>query len=397
MVGSKFGADPSKIMGFVTSGGTESLMCAIRSYRNYGMQEKGHGPGEGVIIAPDTVHAAVIKAAQTYLLKVILIPTDINGNVNLKLLKYKAKIHSTKLVAIIGSAPSYRTGCVDPIEELAPIAIKYSAGLHVDCCLGGFIINYLDEYNTDYLAIRGVTSLSADTHKNGQAPKGSSVLVTKHIGSKPLATYSIYAVPDWSGGVYGTPKDAGSQACTHSLNALLSMLIMGDNGYENIAKTIQTKTSELSQIIESLEDFMILNQSHINIVAFRMNSTKISYKKGTIYALAHEMNKLDIVLNTMKDDTVHFCITARFAADPTNTEKFKSALCIALDKVKKMNTNNEIFSGDAGIYCSLESAMDPSKSTTSMSFIENLFWGEIGAYDAVKQHFLALLHPYKTI
>ena len=145
-------------------------------------------------------------------------------------LRKQSYYYGNDVIAIIGSAPSYPLGVVDHIKEIADIALENGCGMHVDCCLGGFIINNLNHQDTNYLDIVGVTSLSADTHKNGFAPKGSSVLIT----NKNLSCYSIYPVPEWSGGVYGTPKDAGSQSCTHSLMALLAMLSMAQDGYQKI-------------------------------------------------------------------------------------------------------------------------------------------------------------------
>lgn len=389
MVGDMFGSKSNdNIAGVVTSGGTESLMCAMRAYRNYGMREKGHWPNESVIIAPDTVHAAIIKAGEAYNIKVILIPTDEHGYMNINRLRAVAAYYSYELVAFVASAPCYSTGIIDPIDVMAELAKKYNCGLHVDCCLGGFVINFLD-FSTDFLSINGVTSLSADTHKNGHAPKGSSVLVTKRMkySNKFLIEYSIYAVPNWKAGLYGTPKDGGSTSIVPCITSFVSMLNIGKKGYIEIARKIQHTVKTLASEITNIDDFIVLGDTHINVVAWKMNPKK-KWWKGFIYVLAHEMSKRNVIVNAMGDDNLHFCITHRSANDTFVTD-FMRVLKESLEVVKNMDGTH--LSGDAGLYCSLESALTPAKSNSWMTYFENIFWGVLGMYEGVRMHFMGLL------
>ena len=297
------------IAGTVTSGGTESLMCALRSYRNYGLREKGHRPGESVVICLNTVHAAIMKAGDAYNIKIVLVDTDIFGIVNMKKLKEVALYYDYELVAIVGSGPCYSVGIIDPIKEMAKIALKHKCGLHVDCCLGGFVVNYLD-YNTNFLDIKGVTSLSADTHKNGQAPKGSSVLIGKKMSysGKNIMEYSIYTVPDWSGGMFGSITDKGSNTCVPNFTALVSMLSIGQNEYSDIANKIQNCVIDLSKLIKNIDDFIVLNGYNINVVTWTINNKK-QHKKGFMSELGYQLKHKNIIVNVLKSDVVHFCVT----------------------------------------------------------------------------------------
>lgn len=191
MVSTMFGGNPSECNGFVTTGGTESLMVAMRSYRNWGMMSRGLAPGESTIICADTIHAAVKKAGDAYHMHTILVPTSDDGDMDLAAMRAAIKKHGRNVVCVIGSAPNYPTGVLDPIAELAAIAKEFGIGLHVDACLGGFIVNNLPSIDANFLAIDGVTSLSTDTHKNGWAPKGSSVLVTKPLYNPVHGTYAV--------------------------------------------------------------------------------------------------------------------------------------------------------------------------------------------------------------
>ena len=113
---------------------------------------------------------------------------DASHSVDLDAARAAVKRLGSKLLCVIGSTPSYALGTIDPIEELAAMARTAGVGMHVDSCLGGFVVNYLDHVDPNWLALDGVTSLSCDTHKNGWAPKGSSVLVTKKASHAPRHT-----------------------------------------------------------------------------------------------------------------------------------------------------------------------------------------------------------------
>lgn len=394
IVASMFGGKADEVMGFVTSGGSESLMVAVRAYRDWGVKHRGHEPGEGVILASDMVHAAVLKAGKAYHVEVVLLQTDNTGRMDLGELKRAEKRYGTRLIAIIGSAPCYPTGVIDPIKEIAAVAKENGCGMHVDCCLGGFIINCFDQ--AQYLTIPGVTSLSADTHKNGMAPKGSSVLVTKPLGEKNLAYYSIYPIPGWNGGPYGTPKDAGSQSCVQSLNALIALLGTGRNGYERLYHVVTLNTLGVAEIIRKFPGILkLIAPDEVNVVAFKINE-EWGMGKGATYALAHEMSKRKIVLNAINHDAVHFCVTARFASDDNALSQFEKALQESLRAVSAMKGKK--FPGDAGMYCALEAALTPdSQELSKGKYLENWLLGRQGADDAIRAYFLAQLDPFVKV
>lgn len=398
IVADMFGGAPNEVVGSVTSGGTESLMLAVRAYRNWGIENRGLKPGQAVIIASSSVHASILKAGESYHVNVVLVPTDEEGRMDLYKLRQAVRKYKSSVVAIIGSAPSYPTGVVDDIEEMALIAQRAGCGFHVDCCLGGFIINNLSR-NTDYLKIPGVTSLSVDTHKNGFAPKGSSVIVYKEILGMFLAYYAIYSLPGWKGGPYGSPKDAGSQSCVNSFNALLALLGTGKLGYRRMASEIHSAGQNLSKIIIEFDGRLkLIAPPEVNVVAFKIDENW-GLQKGATYAFAHEMAKRHFVLNTLADDSVHFCVTIRFASNPRHLEQFKSAVKESLDAVEILNQrlveNGQKFPGDAGMYCALEEAMVPERKKLGLKkYVENSLFGTRAAHAVVKEFFMAQLDPY---
>lgn len=233
------------------------------------------------------------------------------------------------------------------------------------------------------------------------APKGSSVLVTKKHGDENLAYYSIYSIPGWSGGPYGTPKDAGSQSCVHSFNALLALLGTGIDGYERLASEVQQMTVKMAECIGGFKGKLrLIANPSVNVVAFKVDE-EWGLEKGATYAFAHELAKRHFVLNTMKNDTAHFCVTVRFASDPFALGNFAKAVEESLTEVKTMNdrllAEGKKFSGDAGMYCALEAALTPDRHTLSRGkYLENWLLGRQGAHDAIRSHFLAQLDPYAT-
>ena len=390
IVGHMFGSNKN-ITGFVTTGGTESLMDAIRCYRNWGINVKGHKLGESVILASDMIHAAVLKSD----VKVVLIKS-VKGKIDLVDLQDKLDCYYNRVVAVFVSAPCYPLGTIDPIEQVSKLVEKYKCGLHVDCCLGGFVVNFLPlkSKETKYLSLKGVTSLSVDTHKNGLAPKGSSVLITKYMGDKPLSYYSIYSIPDWSGGIYGTPGNAGSRSVVNSLTTLVALLVTGKNKYKYFANEINVKTYQLANIIKKFEGKLsLVVEPEVNVVAFRIDPN-MKIGKGAIYAFAYEMSKRGIILNTLANDMVHYCVTMRFVNDKDALSNFQKATNESLTEVMRLNATGAKFPGDAGIYCALDEAMNPNMESGIKTYIENKLFGKRAAHDVVKNYFIALLNPY---
>jgi len=268
--------------------------------------------------------------------------------------------------------------------------------------LGGFIVNNLDQHDTKFLSIPGVTSLSLDTHKNGWAPKGSSVLVTRSLpddvfGELNIAYYSIYAIPGWSGGVYGTPKDPGSQQVTNALHAMLALLAIGKQGYRALARDINKTACSMAAVVEQTPELTLLGQPQVNVIAWRAKEGL--WAQGAIYALAHEMEKKGIVVSTLSGDVVHYCVTGRTAGDPQFVKQFKEALAHAVSTTKGYNQDvqdgKSKFPGSAGLYGTLEAAMSPASSKMPRSeYYQNLLLGNRGAADGVRGYFMALLNPY---
>ena len=195
------------VCGSMTSGGTESIILAIRAHKAAG---EARGITNPELIACVTAHAAVNKACEMLGIHLITVPFDpetFEMDVNAT-----RRAISSDTIMIYSSAPNYPSGIVDPIEKLSKLAKKYSVGLHVDCCLGGFILPFGKEAGFDVPSFDfsnpGVTSMSVDTHKYGYAAKGSSVVLYRN---KELRRHQYFTYPKWTGGLYATTTIAGSR------------------------------------------------------------------------------------------------------------------------------------------------------------------------------------------
>ena len=206
MTASMLGADhappDTPVVGTVSSGGTESILLAMKAYRDFARERRGIAAPE--IVAPVTAHAAFDKAARFFDMPLVRVPVDDKFRVDPNEL---AAALTERTAVVVGSAPTFPHGVIDPIPEIAALAADRGVGCHVDACLGGFILPWAERlgYPVPSFDFRlpGVTSMSADTHKYGYAAKGSSVVLYR---DRELRQFQYYTVTDWPGGLYLSPR-----------------------------------------------------------------------------------------------------------------------------------------------------------------------------------------------
>ena len=249
------GAD-KEIRGVVTSGGTESILLAIKAYRDRAYAVKGVKKPE--IVVPSTAHAAFDKAAQYLGVKIIHVPVNENFEADIEATR-KAVTRNT--IVIAGSAPSFPHGIIDPIEQLSELASQRNIGFHTDACLGGFVLPWAKKLGYDVrpfdFELSGVTSISADTHKYGYAPKGTSVLLYR---GSDIRHYQYFTAVDWPGGLYYSPTLAGSRPGALSAACWASMVATGQSGYMHATKKIVQTASAIKSEIRKMSDLFVLGE-----------------------------------------------------------------------------------------------------------------------------------------
>ena len=184
-----------------------SILLAMKAYRDFARERRGIAAPE--IVAPVTAHAAFDKAARFFDMPLVRVPVDGGFRADLGALDDAV---TERTAVVVGSAPSFPHGVIDPIPEIAALAAERGVACHVDACLGGFILPWAQRLGYPVppfdFRLPGVTSMSADTHKYGYAAKGSSVVLYR---GRELRQFQYYTVTDWPGGLYLSPTLAGSR------------------------------------------------------------------------------------------------------------------------------------------------------------------------------------------
>jgi glutamate/tyrosine decarboxylase-like PLP-dependent enzyme len=248
-------ASDSTPAGLVTTGGTGSIAHAMLAYREHARQTKGiERPN---VIKPETAHPAFDKACHLFGIELRRAPVD--PETTLVDVSWVADNIDANTVAIIGSACNYGYGTVDPISSLSDLALERGVGLHVDGCLGGFILPFGQELGYPIpvfdFRIPGVTSLSADTHKYGYALKGTSVLLFR---DKALRNSQYFYLTDWSGGKYCSPGMEGSRSAGLIAATWASMVHLGRAGYLEYARQIFATADEMIRAVRSHPELRII-------------------------------------------------------------------------------------------------------------------------------------------
>ncbi|RLN54909.1 hypothetical protein BBJ28_00020288 [Nothophytophthora sp. Chile5] len=314
----------SEVCGTLSSGGTESIFLATKTHREYFRHK--HGITKPEIVACVTAHAAIDKACEILGIKLIKVPMDPKTlKVDLAAVRWSI---SANTIMLYSSAPNFPHGMIDDIEALSKLAVQNDVGLHVDCCLGGFVLPFARELRPELpvfdFALPGVTSMSCDTHKYGYAAKGTSVVLYKNAD---IRRFQYFSYPDWTGGLYATPTLAGSRPGALSAAAWASMVRLGHEGFLEKTRGILETVDEIKAGIQRIEGIHMLGDPKVMVVSFAgdkgVNALKVS----------DAMAKHGWSLSPLQHPTsVHLCVTVRHIG---KAKKFLSALQDAVLEVKQ--------------------------------------------------------------
>ncbi|MGH9081541.1 MAG: pyridoxal phosphate-dependent decarboxylase family protein [Acidimicrobiales bacterium] len=244
-------------VGLVATGGTGSICHAMLAYREHAARERGIDRPN--VIKPETAHPAFDKACHLFGIDLRVAPVDpTSTRVDVDWVDQHIDADT---VAIVGSACNYGYGTIDPIEALSEVALRRGVGLHVDSCLGGFILPFGQELGYpipvfDY-RLAGVTSMSADTHKYGYAFKGTSVLTFR---DKALRNAQYFYRTDWSGGKYCSPGMEGSRSGGLIAATWAAMVQLGREGYRRYAHEIFATSAAMQEAVRSHTELSILGE-----------------------------------------------------------------------------------------------------------------------------------------
>lgn len=249
--------------GFLTSGGTESILCAVKAARERGRAERGITEPE--MIVAESAHAAFHKAAHLFgiTLHKVAVLEDWRADV-----EAMAELVNDRTVLIVGSAPQYPQGVIDDIGAIAALAESTDANCHVDACMGGFVLPFAEMLGRTVtpwdFRVDGVTSISADIHKLGYVPKGVSVILHRN---KDLRRYQTFVFDGWLGGFYASPNLQGTRSGLPMATAWAVMQHLGIDGYVELTRVALDNADRMRAGIAATDGVRVLGDGRFHLVA----------------------------------------------------------------------------------------------------------------------------------
>lgn len=258
--------------GNMTSGGTESILMAVKTARDLARSQRPEITAPEMVL-PASAHPAFAKAAHYLGVKEVRIPLGAD---------YRADVDAARAavngntVLVVGSAPAYPHGVIDPIPELAGLAAEREIPCHVDACLGGFLLPFMEKLGYPVppfdFRVPGVTSISADLHKYGFAAKGASVILYR---DREIRRHQYFALSDWPGGLFGSPTMTGTRPGGAIAAAWAIMNYLGEEGYLRLAGLIMDTARALMDGIAAIPGLYLLGRPDMSVFAFSSDSIDI--------------------------------------------------------------------------------------------------------------------------
>jgi len=267
--------------GNMTTGGSESILVAVKTVRDWA---KRHRPfiRDPEIIAPVTIHPAFSKSADMVGIHIRYASLNPDKRVNPAEVE---KLINGNTIMIAVSAPCYPYGVIDPVEEIAAIALKHELLMHVDCCMGGLMLPFVERLGYPVppfdFRVRGVTSISADVHKYGYASKGSSVTIYR---THELRKFQYFVFSDWPGGLYASPTMLGTRSGAPIAAAWTALKAIGMDGYLKMAGEVMNTTKKIQESINSIPGFRVIGEPAMSVFSFTSD-------RHDIYLIGDELSR----------------------------------------------------------------------------------------------------------
>jgi glutamate/tyrosine decarboxylase-like PLP-dependent enzyme len=250
--------------GFMTSGGTESILMAVKAARERGRKERGITAPN--VVLPTSAHAAFEKGCYYFGLESRRVAVGPDWVADVAAM---AEAIDDNTVLLVGSAPQYPQGVIDPIPEIAALAATRDINCHVDACMGGVTLTYMAMLGETVLpwnfAVPGVTSISVDLHKFGYTAKGASVIMHS---SKKLRGYQTFVTDNWLGGMYGSSGVLGTKGGGSMAAAWAVMHYLGNEGYMRVTAAARSACLQLEAAVAAIPELTIRAHPHTTLLAF---------------------------------------------------------------------------------------------------------------------------------
>jgi sphinganine-1-phosphate aldolase len=256
---------PDTAVGTVTSGGTESILCAVATYREHA-RAKRPWIRRPQIVAPTTIHPAFDKAAHWFGVELKKVDVDDDQRARPEAM---ARAIGRRTIAICASAPQYPHGTIDPIAEIGAVATRAGLPLHVDACVGGFMLPWLERLGRPIqpwdFRVPAVTSISADLHKYGYAGKGASTLTWRDM---TWMRHQFFVATDFPGGIYVSPTMIGTRPGGPIAAAWAALQTQGEDGYVALTRAAIEAADTIRAGIAAIPGLTLIGRPDTTIVAW---------------------------------------------------------------------------------------------------------------------------------
>jgi glutamate/tyrosine decarboxylase-like PLP-dependent enzyme len=316
---------PAETVGAMTSGGTESILLAVYTYRERAKKER-RVRGRPEIVVPHTVHPAFDKAGHYF--DVDVKKVEVRGDYSADARALRRAV-GRRTIALVCSAPQYPQGVVDPVGEVGAVAEQLGLPLHVDACVGGFVLPWIERLGRTLPAwdfrVPAVTSMSADLHKYGYAAKGASVLLWR---SMDFMRHQFFVTTDWLGGVYASPSIPGTRPGGPIAAAWACLQSLGEAGYMDLARKALDASDALRAGIDRIPELVVLGDSRATIVCWGARGGAVD-----VYAVADQMEARGWTMDRQqRPASIHLTVTANHAAI---VEPYLADLRACVEEVKR--------------------------------------------------------------
>ena len=325
--------------GFMTSGGTESILMAVKAARERGRAERGVTRPN--VVLPTSAHAAFEKGCYYFGLESrrVAVRDDWRADADAM-----ADAIDDDTVLVVGSAPQYPQGVVDPIADIAALAAERDINCHVDACMGGVTLTYLARLGYDItpwnFTVPGVTSISVDLHKFGYTAKGASVIMHR---SKRLRAYQTFVTDNWLGGMYGSSGVLGTKGGGPMSAAWAVMHHLGDEGYLRLTADARRATEAIVAAVRSMPELVLRAEPDAMLLSFGAADPAAL----DVYAVADALWRRGWYVDRQgPPPSLHLTVNAVHA---DKVESFLADLRASIDEVTAASA-----SGDQGAYGTID-------------------------------------------
>ncbi|MBU0926584.1 MAG: aspartate aminotransferase family protein [Spirochaetes bacterium] len=287
--------------GVMTSGGTESCLLAVKTYRDLG---RSRGIRRPEMVIPETAHVAWDKGAEYFGVRIRRAPLAADYGVDPEAVR---RLVNRRTVMILGSAPEYPHGVIDPIGRLGEIAVAAGVPLHVDACVGGYLLPFIERLGAvlppwDF-RVPGVSSISADIHKYGFAAKGASCILYRSLET---FKHQVFVNQDWPGGVFASPALLGTRPGGAYAAAWAALQANGEDGYVELARRTMDATARLMAGVSAIPGLEIIGKPKASLFSFRSTDPALN-----VFALGDEMERKGWHIDRLqRPDALHAMVTA---------------------------------------------------------------------------------------